>query len=258
MTFPQSTLEDLVESERQMVLGAEARFGKYWVAARESSILLSRCIDAIDEDRMHVGRFNAILKKHHLLAIMSTVRLHKSQPMWNLRQVLEAGAHAAFAIANPDDEHFFEWEDGLPVLSKKPTRKRYDWLEQNHKALSDAIKAKKDRLNESQTHANVVTSHSVFRIEGDQVHAPFFDIEDEFHVKLDLWLAMAIALDMMKLFREVNQGRNVIKFVENFDLHLATLEERTVALWNEIGATERMQRALQRAQAAQPAAENGG
>ena len=83
MTYPQSTLQELAESERQMVLEAEARFGKYWVEARASSIFLSRCIIAIDHDRMHVGRFNAILKKHHLLAIMSAVRLHKSQAMWN-------------------------------------------------------------------------------------------------------------------------------------------------------------------------------
>jgi hypothetical protein len=234
MTFPQSTLQELAESERQMVLEAEARFGKYWVEARASSILLSRCIVAVDEDRMHVGRFNAILKKHHLLAIMSTVRLHKSQAMWNLRQVLEAGAHAAFAIANPGDEHFFKWENGLLVLPPKLPGKRYDWLEQNHKTFSDAIKAKKDMLNVSQTHANIVSSHGVFRIEGDQVQAPFFDIEDKFHVKLDLWLAMAVALDVMKLFREVNQGHNVIEFVQGFDGHLATLERGRSLLWTRL------------------------
>ena len=127
-------------------------------------IFLSRCIIAIDQDRMHVSRFNAILKKHHLLAIMSAVRLLKSQAMWNLRQVLEAGAHAAFAIANPGDEHLFKWENGLLVLPPKLPGKRYDWLAQNHKPFSDAIKAKKDMLNESQTHANGVAAHGVFTL----------------------------------------------------------------------------------------------
>ena len=256
MTYPQSTLQELAESERQMVLEAEARFGKYWVEARASSIFLSRCIIAIDHDRMHVGRFNAILKKHHLLAIMSAVRLHKSQAMWNLRQVLEAGAHAAFAIANPGDEHFFKWENGLLVLPPKLPGKRYDWLAQNHKPFSDAIKAKKDMLNELQTYANVVAAHGVFRIEGDQVQAPFFDVEDEYHVKLDLWLAAAVALDVMKLFREVNQGHNVIEFFEGFDAHLTTLENRVVALMEEMKATERWQRAEAARLAAEAAAKD--
>lgn len=254
MTYPQSTLQELAESERQMVLEAEARFGKHWAEARASSIFLSRCIVAIDHDRMHTGRFIAIVKKHHLLAIMSAVRLHKSQAMWNLRQVLEAGAHAAFAIANPGDEHFFKWENGLLVLPPKLTGKRYDWLAQNHKPFSDAIKAKKDMLNETQTHANVVAAHGVFRVEGDQAHAPFFDVEDQYHVKLDLWLATAVALDVMKLFREVNQGYNVIEFVEGFEGYLAMLENRVVALMDEMKTTDRWQRAEAARLAAQAAA----
>jgi hypothetical protein len=41
-----------------------------------------------------------------MLALLSTLRLHKVQSMMNLRQTLEAGAAAAFAIANPEREHF--------------------------------------------------------------------------------------------------------------------------------------------------------
>ena len=111
-------------------------------------------------------------------------------------------------------------------------------------------------LNESQTHANVVAAHGVFRIEGDQVQAPFFDVEDEYHVKLDLWLAAAVALDVMKLFREVNQGHNVIEFFEGFDAHLTTLENRVVALMEEMKATERWQRAEAARLAAEAAAKD--
>jgi hypothetical protein len=144
--FLQSTLEEVIASERQMLLTAGDRFGKYWTTARESSIFLSRCIAAFDHDRMNFGRFTAIMKKHHMLAILSTVRLHKSQAMMNLRQAIEAGASAAFALANPEDKHFFEWVNGLIQLPKKLPGKRYHWLDKNHKQLSDAIKAKKDSI----------------------------------------------------------------------------------------------------------------
>jgi hypothetical protein len=55
---------------------------------------------------MMFARFFSLLKKHHMLALLSALRLHKVQTMINLRQVLEAGAAAAFAIANPETEHF--------------------------------------------------------------------------------------------------------------------------------------------------------
>jgi hypothetical protein len=90
MTFPQSTLEEIIESEQQMLLTAQDRYGSHYVNARTSSIFLSKCVTTIEHDRMNFGRFLAIMKKHHMLSIMSTVRLHKSQAMMNLRQVLEA------------------------------------------------------------------------------------------------------------------------------------------------------------------------
>jgi len=35
MDFPQSTIEEITESERQMVLTAKERFGRHFVNARE-------------------------------------------------------------------------------------------------------------------------------------------------------------------------------------------------------------------------------
>jgi hypothetical protein len=254
MTFPESTLEEVVESERQMVVQAYDRFGNYWTTARESSIFLSRCVTSFDHDRMNFGRFVAILKKHHMLSILSAVRLHKSQAMMNLRQAIEAGASAAFALANPEDKHFFELEKGLIQLPKKLPGKRYEWLDENHKEMSEAIKSKKDLINQSQTHANVVASHGIFRVDGEQANLPFFDIEDAYHVQIDLWLAAAVALDVMKLWRAVNMGRNVIEFINGFDGHLMVLESRTAVLLDEMKATER----YQKAEAARRAAEEIG
>jgi hypothetical protein len=62
-------------------------------------------------------------------------------------------------------------------------------------------------------------------------------------VKIDLWLAAAVALDVIKLLREVNAGRNVIKFIDDFDDHLTVLKMRTTALLEEMKATERYQQA---------------
>jgi hypothetical protein len=127
--------------------------------------------------------------------------------------------------------------------------KRYRWLEQNFKAGSDAIKAKKGLINDAQSHANVVSSDSVFRIAdtGDVIDAPFFDIEDEYFVKTDLWLAASVALDLMDLFYGVNAGRNVIEFIPNFPAFIGRLQSDTATLRTEMMATTRYQAAIARA-----------
>jgi hypothetical protein len=253
MDFPQSTLEEIAESERQMVLGAKERYGKHFINARAGSVFLSRCIVSVDHDRMNFARFLALLKKHHMLAIMSAVRLHKVQAMMNLRQVIEAGAAAAFAIGNPQDHHFFKVDANNIITSPQElTKKRYRWLEQNFKVGSDAIKAKKELINNAQSHANIVSTDSVFHIadSGDVIKAPFFDIEDDYFVKTDLWLASAIALDLMDLFYGVNKGRNVIGFIDDFPAYLKQFESDTAALRVEMMATDRFKRAMANANAA--------
>jgi hypothetical protein len=252
MKFPQSTLEEITESERQMLLTAKERFGSHYVNARASSVFLSRCIAAVNRDRMIFGRFFALAKKHHMLAIMSAVRLHKVQAMMNLRQVLEAGAAAAYGIANTDGSHFYNVDqDNIITTPTNLAAKRYRWLEQNFKVGSDAIKAKKALINEAQSHANVVSSERVFRIAdtGDLINAPFFDIEDDHFVKIDLWLAASIALDLMNLFYGVNVGRNVIEFIPNFPAFLGQLQSDTETVRAEMMTTARYQAAMARAAA---------
>src|SRR5437868_3539194 len=89
MDFPQSTHDQITESEAQMVRTAKERFGHYYLYAWACSVLLSKCVVSVPHDRLNFARFLALLKKHHMLAILSIVRLHKVQAMMNLRQALE-------------------------------------------------------------------------------------------------------------------------------------------------------------------------
>jgi hypothetical protein len=178
MEFRQSTLEEIIESEGQMALLAKTRYGEFYSNAIACSIFLSKCIAGIDHSRMMFGRFLALTKKHHMLAVLSTVRLHRVQALMNLRQVLEAGAAAAFAIANPENRHFAETnEQGILDASPKLAQNRYRWLSEHYRSKSDWIRDTKDRINDWAAHANVVSSESVFRVGQDEMVAntPFFD-----------------------------------------------------------------------------------
>ena len=189
MEWKQSTFEEIVETEKRLVLDAEARYGNYYLNARECSIFLSRSIASVELSHHETfGRFFSQLKKYHMLALLSTLKLHKVQSMLNLRQVLEAGAAAAFAIANPEMRHFVDADpNGLLDPSKDLAKKRYQWLHKDFPAGSRAIKEKKELINATMSHANIVSANQTFSVDDKMTNiaAPFFDIENEFHVQID-------------------------------------------------------------------------
>ena len=76
-----------------------------------------------------------------LVIARESLERHETSPP----QIIEAGAAAAYAIANPDPEHFATADaQGIIDLSKL-TDKRYKWLDDNFPDRSAAIKEKKGR-----------------------------------------------------------------------------------------------------------------
>lgn len=246
MEFKQDTIGDIIESEKQMFLHGAERFGDYFINAAEFSTLLQQFIKSVDPDHFIFAMFLAQIRKHHLLALFSSVHLHHIQSMMNLRQVLESGSCAAYAIANPDQAGFADIDElGIIDPTKELTKKRYDWLEVNFKSGSDAIKNMKDAINKSTAHSNIVYAHNNFRFDSKQGKfiTPFFDIEDDYLVKTDLWQIGNIAMGLMDLFYGVNKDLDVIKFIDDFVPRLKTLEVENHRLRAEMMNTERFKRA---------------
>jgi hypothetical protein len=187
-------------------------------------------------------------EKHLTLALFSTVRLHKEQAMMDLRQALEAGACAAFAIANPDHAHFVDTDKfGVLDPSQKLASKRYKWLDAKHPNASKAIQEGKDQINSSNSHANLLSAYGRSRADEQEgwFSAPFFDVENEYHVKTDLWRIADSALTLLHVFYEVNEERDVIKFVDNFWPIIQQLGQRNEALRQEMRASDRFLKALE-------------
>lgn len=246
MDFKQSTIGEIIDSEREMVLRGKERFGAYFTNASEFSHLLAQFILTADPDRLVFVMFLSQLRKHHALALFSTVRLHRIQAMMDLRQLLKAGSCAAYAIAHTNREAFADVdENNIMNPSQHLATKRYRWLEQNYPAGSQASKNIKGLINESTAHSNIVYAHNNFHFDPDQkrFETPFFDIEDEYFVKTDLWLIAKVAMGLMDLFYGINANFNVIKFADDFVPRLATLRAENDRLKKEMMATERYRRA---------------
>ena len=249
MEIKQRTIAEIIETERLLVANAHERYPIYYPHALEASLFLSNFVKSVDADRSVFAMFLSQVKKHHTLALFSTVRLHQIQARMNLRQVLEAGACAAFAIANPGHENFVDTDDqGILDPSQKLAKKRYDWLDAHYSAGSDAIKNMKATINESTAHANLVYTHNNFRFNdrGDSFDAPFFDVEDTHFVKTDLWMIGRVAVILLETFYGVNQSRNVIKLVDDFLPQFTQLSRDNEILHGEMTATERYKRTQQK------------
>lgn len=247
MQFPQQTIQQIVDSEREMVLTASQRFGKYYDTALECVIFATQFLKSIDPDRWVFAKFQALAKKHLTLALFSAVRLHKEQALMDLRQALEAGASAAFAIANPDHKHVVDTDEfGILDPSQKLTSKRYKWLDANYPNASKAIQELKNQINASNAHANLISAYgrSEANEQGGWFSEPFFDVEDDYFIKADLWRVANSALTFLHVFYEVNEGRNVIKFIDNFWPIIQQLGQRNEALHQEMIATDRFQKAM--------------
>lgn len=246
MEFKQDTFGDIIESEKQMVLSGTERYGDYFINASEFNNLLQQFVKSIDPDRFIFAMFLAQVRKHNTLALFSALRLHNIQAMMDLRQELEAGSCAAYAIANPNKEGFADTDkNGIIDATQELTKKRYKWLDDNFKKGSDAIKNMKGAINNSTAHSNIVYAHNNFQYDGKKGRfiTPYFDIEDEYLVKTDLWQIGNIAMGLMDLFYGVNKDLGVIKFVGDFVARLKTLEVENHRLKAEMMKTDRYKNA---------------
>lgn len=243
MDFKQSNIGEILDSEREMVLRGAERYGPYFRNALELNELISTgMIKSIKADRVVFAIFLSQVKKHLTLSLLSALRLHHVQAMMDLRQVLEGGASAAFAIANIDPADFAGTkDDGTLDPSQKLTKKRYDWLDQNFPNGSAGIKGMKDAINEMGSHANIVDAQHTFKhdLEAGRFNTPFFDYEDEVWVKTDLWQIANVTLGIMDLFYGVNQKLGVIELQDGWSDKFQALVEENKRLKAEMLAHKR-------------------
>lgn len=242
MNFKQATIGEILDSEREMVARGAEYYGEYFINAADCSQFLGEFLKTVNPDRFIFAMFLSQVRKHHALALFSAVRLHQIQALMDMRQVLEAGSCAAYAIANTAVEDFADVDDaGILDASKELTKKRYDWLTKNYPDASKAIHEMKKSINSSTAHANIVYAHQNFTFNGAKgiFETPFFDRQDEFYVKTTLWTIGNVGRNLMDIFYGVNRGRDVLKFSDDFISRLKTITLQNERLKAEMMASDR-------------------
>jgi len=148
MEFKQKTMGDIIDSEREMFLTASDRYGEYFAHASAFNTLLNNFIKSVDDpEKFMFLAYLSSVKKHHTLALLSTVRLHSVQAGMDLRQVIEAGAWAAYAMAFKEKDKFCEDKSGVIEIPDRLLNARNTWFDQEFKVKSDELK-KNEGLNQ--------------------------------------------------------------------------------------------------------------
>lgn len=244
----QATIQEILDSERDMVLAAPTTYGAYYDHAFQCSVYFTHFVKSIPESRFVCANFLSQTKKHLMLSLFSTVRLHKVQAKLTLRHALESGANAAFAIANPDHTHFVIETGGILEAPKSLTQKRYNWLDDNYSAGSKAIKDIKDQINQTIAHSSLITTHHPIIPSPGQsdFRTPFFDDDDTYHVETDLWLIGRTAIVLMDIIWGVNQDGKVIGFTDDFLTVFQRLQSENQRLFAEKTSGDRYKAAMEK------------
>jgi hypothetical protein len=236
------TLESIINTERDLVLNAEAAHGEYFTHAVQMATLLNNLVPSIDiPTRFLFVAFLSQVKKHIVLALFSAVRRHHVQAGMNLRQVLEASAWAAYALAHEDLSLFrIEGPRGLEVPDHLKGA-MYRWLATNYPVKSEEMKRLKDKINSSVAHANIAYAFQTFGLGKDKpgFTTSYFDSEDAFRIKTDLVMVANTAMGVVQVFSTVNMAENVFRFPAGFVEQFRSLSDQHERLRTEIRGNER-------------------
>ncbi|HEY1041136.1 MAG TPA: hypothetical protein VGE63_00215 [Candidatus Paceibacterota bacterium] len=238
-------MEDLIKEEQEMALNAEKEYGEYFVHAKSMVTLFNNLVTQMNiPTRFMFLAFFSQIRKHLVLALLSTVRLHHVQAGMNLRQVLEASGWAAYALAHENEALFWRKNsENRAEVPKSLKEAKNTWLENNYKDESDKIRILKELINESIAHANIVYAFQTFELADDEngsgYNMPYFDIGDHSWVKMNLLTVANFTMSIIGLFIKVNQKYNVYKSPADLNQQYQELIEEHENLRTKIQQDER-------------------
>jgi len=226
----QSLLEEQSVLENDMVSKAGATYGDVYNTASTSIILLNECIDEVDRNSYLFMQYLSQTRASLMLALLSAVRKHETQTYMNLRQALESAVLAAYGLSKPDfSEHGSITEDKMITLNDKVKSKAYSWLQKEFPTHSKNIKALKDHINSYAAHSNFLNSASTFVNKGHGFVCNFFDTNNIFLIKSQIWITADTSMGLLMLITDVVKKYPLISFIKGLD-------ERSNILLSEVRA----------------------
>jgi hypothetical protein len=243
MEFKQDTIGDIIESESQMILHGAECYGEYFINASEFNNLLNNFIKSIDDPAKFISiAFLFQVQKYHTLALFSAIRRHHIQADMNLRYVIEAAQWAAYGMGNEEEEKFCSKDsNGIIHVEDKHWQGMYKWLDDNFKVKADETRKLKQMISGTGAHSDITYALQNFEmkpIDDLGFKTAFFDPDNDYWIKTDLWFVANTALGLLDLFVGVNQQYKVLRLADDFNVRFKKLVEQNNRLKEEMMKTE--------------------
>ena len=247
MEFKQDTIGEIVESESQMVLHGAECYGEYFINASEFNNLLNSFIKSVDDPEKFIAMaFVFQVRKYLTLALFSAIRRHHIQTSMNLRYVIEAGQWAAYAMGNKEQEKFCGKDNnGILLIEDKHEKAMYRWLDDNFKVKANETRRLK-KIISGGAHSNITYAFQNFEMKSFHdagFKTTFFDPENDYWIKTDLWSVANTVLGLLDLFYGVNQQYKVFRLIDDFGDRFKKLVDQNNQLKAEMMSTDRFKNA---------------
>lgn len=248
MEFKQDTIGDIIESESQMILHGAECYGEYFINASEFNNLLSGFIKSVDDPAKFIAiAFIFQVRKYHTLALFSAIRRHHIQTSMNLRYVIEAAQWATYAMGNEEQDKFCSKDNnGIISIEDNHEKAMYKWLDDNFKIKADETRRLKKMISGAVAHSNITYAFQNFEMKPFHdagFKTTFFDPENDYWIKTDLWFVANTALGLLDLFYGANQRYKIFKLIDDFDSRFKALVDQNNRLKAEMMNTENYKRA---------------
>jgi hypothetical protein len=225
---------------------AKERYGEVFDTLNKLIKFLSGFFEIVDAPETYIFVSYLSLTYNSLwLGLLSAVRLHQVQAAMNMRQALEAGEKAAYALVFSEIDHFvIKNNDG--TLKEKNNLKNscYKWLEENYPEESKKIKDLKKSISGFFVHANFVMTQSTTDFSDREFLLRWFDQEDTLLVKASLWFLANITYDLIDLLAKVSSETKDVKLITDFKTKMLEYNKATEKIEQELMADPRFSKYL--------------
>lgn len=242
--FEEFSIFDISGKEHRLVMTAREKYGEVFDTLNELIRFLSRFFEVVNIPETYIFVSYLSLTYNSLwLGLLSAVRLHQVQAAMNMRQALEAGERAAYALIFPERDRFvIEKNDGTLEEKKNLKDSCYKWLQKNYPEESQKIKDLKKSISDFFVHAPLVMTQSITDFSERGFLLRYFDQEDTLLVKASLWFLADIASGLIDLLAKVSSKTNNIKLITDFKRKMLKYNNATQKIKQELMAHARFSR----------------
>ena len=229
-------LNQVSQDEHNLILYAQQEYGIDYDSAQEIALLYGKFIKSVSADHFVFLSFLSQFNKFLILSILSAVRRHQVQAMLGLRQCIETGMMAAYAITVVNPKNFaIKKADGTLQCVEKSKDKCFKWIEQKYPQHSKALYGTKTKyINGVFAHANFISTQANFQADQRKFHIVFWDETDLTMVKSSLWIIANAALCILDIIYNESKSNSKIKVDPDFKDVYARLKKTNDALRDEL------------------------